>query len=120
MKTKKIITTNLFIAIAVVFASCSTSVEIAKRTFNNGYYVHVSSSKKIENVKENNEVAKKNSENVSTPAMKDKETKNRYVDIQKVNDINSVSETSDNAIDNSTVASMDKKPVLSSRKNISL
>ncbi len=119
MKTKNIIITNLFIAIAVVFASCSTSVEIAKRTFNNGYYVHVITNKKVESAKENNEVAKKNPENVSIPDMKDNNTKNSYSDIQNVKSINSVAEITKNTIENSTVASMDKKPVLSSKKNIS-
>lgn len=40
MKTKNTLVAG-FAALAVVFASCSTSVEIAKRHFNNGYYVHV-------------------------------------------------------------------------------
>ena len=45
MKTKFIILAGLFSLLVIIFTSCSTSVEVAKRQFNNGYYVHVNTNK---------------------------------------------------------------------------
>lgn len=47
MKTKNILTAGFAVLLAVIFTSCSTSVEIAKRHFNNGYYVHIASKKNV-------------------------------------------------------------------------
>ena len=47
MKTKNILTSGFAVLLAVIFTSCSTSVEIAKRHFNNGYYVHITSKKPV-------------------------------------------------------------------------
>jgi uncharacterized membrane protein YqaE (UPF0057 family) len=45
MKTNNIITAGFALLLGVIFTSCSTSIDIAKRQFSNGYYVHVNSSK---------------------------------------------------------------------------
>jgi uncharacterized membrane protein YqaE (UPF0057 family) len=114
MKTKKILTANLFLVLAVVLASCGTSVEIAKRTFNDGYYVHVSKSK---HVAVKNEIAQASPENISKPVLKEENSINSLAVNKNESCADIVSEKTNNTIDNSTVASVGKKPVLSAKKN---
>lgn len=47
MKTKNILSAGFALLLAVIFTSCSTSVDIAKRQFNNGYYIHIASKKQV-------------------------------------------------------------------------
>lgn len=42
MKSIRLFSIGCLMAIAFAFASCSTSIDIAKRHYNKGYYVHVS------------------------------------------------------------------------------
>ena len=49
MKAKNTISISIFFLLAVIFTSCSTSIDIAKRQFNNGYYVHVASKRQAIN-----------------------------------------------------------------------
>ncbi len=59
MKTKHLLRLFSFFTAAIFLASCSTYVDIAKRQFNTGYYVHVSGKK---SVNEKNSFVQKNSE----------------------------------------------------------
>jgi len=45
MKTKNIILAGFFLMFMAILMSCGTSVDIAKRQFNNGYYVHINTQK---------------------------------------------------------------------------
>lgn len=47
MKRSNIVTACFVFMLAVIFTSCSTSVDIAKRQFSNGYYIHFASKKNI-------------------------------------------------------------------------
>lgn len=47
MKIKGILLLCFILGLAVFFTSCGTSVDIAKRHFNKGYYIHVSSKKHL-------------------------------------------------------------------------
>ncbi|MFI5163936.1 MAG: YqaE/Pmp3 family membrane protein [Bacteroidia bacterium] len=115
MKTKKILIANFILAIAVVFASCSSSVEITKRTFNNGYYVHVIKNKPVT---EKNETTASNRQNIIHPVVsKEAENKNIVIANQNATIADPTEKKTENTIDNSAVASVNKGSAPSVKKS---
>ncbi len=45
MKSQKLFSAGLLLLVAALLASCSTSIDIVKRQFNDGYYVNISKKK---------------------------------------------------------------------------
>jgi uncharacterized membrane protein YqaE (UPF0057 family) len=112
MKTKKLLSASFFLALAILFASCGTSVDIAKRQFNDGYYVHVSKNK---HTAEKNETTQGNSQSNPAAELKQTDSKNVLAENKNVTPAYAP-EKIENKIDNSVVASVNHKPALSAKK----
>jgi len=121
--TTKSIFSAAFILLAVVFTSCSTSVDIAKRHHNNGYYIHIASKKQVSSPVADVAAPKKDVQSVATNEVKSEpvaaETKIITPVAKEKGDENLVSASTDLKPAFSSVKKQLKKAIASSEVNAS-
>ena len=104
MKTQNIFSIGIIFVLSLMLTSCGTSIDIAKRHFNDGYYVHISKKKEVQHAERNQDASSKEQDMPSEVA------------VQSEPEISS-SEKNDATSDNLLTASADDKPEIILKKN---
>ena len=111
MKTKKLFSACFISVIAIFFASCSSSIDIVKRQYNDGYYIHVSKNKPVAG---KSEIAFENKKSNSVPVTQEETI---IAENKTINEDVAVKDQNGNAPE-TMVASSDNKPTLAKKNNL--
>ena len=109
MKTQNLFSLGIITVVALILTSCGTSIDIAKRHFNDGYYIHVNKNKPV--VKKNEMVLENKENDLNLTVSEKVSVAENQIKIE------SISLKTENVNDNAmAVASSDNKPLFSKKK----